>query len=126
MDEYTVEFRIYGKDLNPSTISNSLELEPTLITEGSDRRGENRRWTERMWAYNGFPESYGIKIWGSLEEGLGFMLEKLLPLKSKLEIYKKDFTLILWCGTSNLNRIVALLCRRRHCKCWVCLVLNYS
>ena len=105
MNEYTVEFRIHGKDLNPSVITNALNLEPTLVRKRGDRRGENTCWEEGMWAYNGFPKSYGSKVWGSLEEGLTFTLEKLLPIRSKLENYKKNFKVILWCGhfQSDLN-----------------------
>jgi hypothetical protein len=105
MNEYTVELRIYGKDLNPSDITKALNMEPTLVRKRGDIRGKNTSWEEGMWAYNGFPESAGTKNWGSLEEGLTFTLEKLEPIRSKLETYKKNFKVILWCGhfQSDLN-----------------------
>lgn len=98
MNEYTVELRIYGKDLNPSVITNDLHLEPTLVRKRGDKRDKNTCWEEGMWAYNGFPESDGSKVWVSLEEGLAFTLEKLQPIRSKLENYKRTFKVMLWCG----------------------------
>jgi hypothetical protein len=98
MNEYTVELRIHGADLDPAAITNALNLEPTLVRNQGDRRGKNTHWEEGMWAYNGFPESHGSKVWESLEEGFTFTLEKLLPIRSKLEDYKKTFKVILWCG----------------------------
>jgi len=105
MNEYTVEFRIHGKNLNPSAITDDLNLEPTLVRKRGDSRGKNTSWEDGMWAYNGFPDSHGSKMWESLEEGLTFILEKLLPIRGKLENYKKAFKLILWCGhlQSELN-----------------------
>ena len=105
MNEYTVELRIYGKDLNPSAITNALTLEPSLAIKRGDKKGKNTCWEGGMWAYNGFPESSGTKNWESLEEGLTFMLEKLLPIRNKLENYKNEFKVILWCGhfQSDLN-----------------------
>lgn len=110
MSEYTVEFRIYGKDLNPSAITNALNLEPGLVRKRGDKKGKDTYWEEGMWAYNGFPEFAGSKNWESLEEGLTFTLEKLLPIKSKLEDYRKNFKLLLWCGhfQSELNSTFTL------------------
>ena len=105
MNEYTVELRIYGKDLNPSAITNALTLEPSLAIKRGDKKGKNTCWETGMWAYNGLPEFSGTKNWESLEEGLTFMLEKLLPIRNKLENYKNEFKVILWCGhfQSDLN-----------------------
>ena len=47
---------------------------------------------------------HGSKMWGTLEEGLNFMLEKLLPIRSKLEKYKNGFKVILWCGCFQSER----------------------
>ncbi len=105
MNEYTVEFRIYGKDFDPSAVTAALNLEPTLTRKSGDRKGKTTCWEEGMWAYNGYSESHGSKVWASLEEGLNFVLEKLLPVKSEIENYKNRFKVILWCGhfQSELN-----------------------
>ena len=57
-----------------------------------------KRWDEGMWAYDGFSPSNGSKKWSSLEEGLTFILEKVAPVRDKLNDYKKTFSLVFWCG----------------------------
>ena len=96
--EYTVEFRIHGVDLDVSAVTDNLGLEPSLIKRLVERRSETEQWVEAMWAFNGFPEAAGIKNWTSLEEGLNFVLEKLWPVKNKIDIYHDKCKLILWCG----------------------------
>jgi hypothetical protein len=98
MHEYTIEFRISGNDLNVSSVTDSLELEPSVVRSVGERRGETSEWEEALWSYNGFPASAGSKPWKSLEEGLTFVLEKLWPLRQKIDAYKGKFKLILWCG----------------------------
>src|SRR6267142_4426133 len=98
MQEFTVEFRVYGSDLDPSTVTATLGLQPSLKREVGDRRDETTTWKEGMWSYNGFPETAGAITWPSLEEGLGVVLEKLLPKKDALQIYKDKYEMVLWCG----------------------------
>lgn len=98
MHEYTVEFRIHGTDLDVSSVTDTLGLEPSLTRRIGERRDKTTQWEEAMWSYNGFPESAGGTPWSSLEEGLSFVLEKLCPLKDKIDSYKPRFRLILWCG----------------------------
>jgi hypothetical protein len=98
MHEYTVEFRILGKDLVPSFITADLGLEPTLVRNAGEPRDSNTRWDEALWAYDGHPTLSGDNAWDSLEDGLRFVLEKLLPFKDKIDSYKSQFRLILWCG----------------------------
>jgi hypothetical protein len=98
MNEYTVELRIFGKELDPSTITAALELEPTLVRTAGEMKSPTTAWEDGMWAYNGFSQLEGSKVWPSLEEGLTFILMKLSPVREKLEHYKKTFTVMLWCG----------------------------
>jgi hypothetical protein len=98
MKEYTVEFRIHGRDLDPSQVTSLLGLEPSLVRLAGDPRSSNANWVDAMWSYNGFPESAGSVTWPSLEEGLNFVLEKLWPLKEAVQTYKTDCKPILWCG----------------------------
>ena len=98
MHEYTVELRIYGRDLNITSVTEQSGLEPSLVRKVGDRRSETLQWDEAMWAYNGFPQSAEGVTWPSLEEGLSFLLARLQPLKDILETYKSEQKIILWCG----------------------------
>jgi len=98
MHQYTVEFRIHGIDLDVSSVTVDLGLEPSLIRRAGEHRSKTEQWAEAMWAYNGFPEVAGSKHWTSLEEGLSFVLEKLWPVRNKLDTYRGKRKLILWCG----------------------------
>lgn len=98
MQEYTVEFRIHGRSLDIPSITEILGLEPSLTREVGDRRDQNTRWEEAMWAYDGFPQDYGGKYWNTLEEGLTFVLDKLCPIKSKIDALKSNYKVVFWCG----------------------------
>ncbi len=98
MHEYTVEFRIHGGDLVPSEITQALGLEPSQVRNAGDRRDFKTRWEEALWAYDGYSPPLGNKTWNTLEDGLRFVLEKLWPLKDKVDGYKFEFKVMLWCG----------------------------
>src|SRR5882724_1496128 len=98
MQEFTVEFRIHGSDLDPSEITETLGLQPSLKREVGERRDESTIWEEALWSYGGYSESSGAITWPSLEQGLQFVLEKLLPIKDALENYRQKYEMILWCG----------------------------
>lgn len=98
MHEYTVEFRIHGTDLDVSSVTEKLGLEPCLTRQVGEIRGGTTRWEDAMWSYNGFPESSDSKSWSTLEEGLSFVLEKLWPVRRIINGYKNKHELILWCG----------------------------
>jgi Domain of unknown function (DUF4279) len=98
MDEFTVEFRIHGRDLDVSSVTEALGLEPSLVRHVGERRNGTTKWEEAMWSYNGFAESAGGVTWPSLEDGLRFVLEKLWPIKEVVEGYKRKYAVILWCG----------------------------
>lgn len=105
MHTYTVEFRIYGRTLNTSDVTEALGLEPSLLRKLGDRKSQTTQWEEAMWGYNGYPQDQGSKQWNTLEEGLTFILEKLWPIKDKLDGFKLNCQLVLWCGyfQSGLN-----------------------
>jgi hypothetical protein len=98
MSEYTVEFRVYGENLEPPAVTNLLNLQPSIVRRRGDRRSDTTDWKEGMWAFNGYPEGHAGKIWTSLEEGLIFVLGHLSPVKSEVESLKNDFQVVLWCG----------------------------
>src|SRR5882762_6295759 len=110
MDEYTVEFRIQSADLEPSNVTATLGLQPSLVHRLGERKSEASNWEEAMWAYNGFSEAAGAVPWSSIDEGLNFLLEKLWPIRDVLEIYRRSSSLILWCGHfhSNPNTVTKL------------------
>lgn len=54
-------------------------------------------WEQSLWAYNGFPPQ-DPGSWASLEEGLAFLLDRLEPLKTQIDEYKRDYDLVFWCG----------------------------
>ena len=95
--DYTVEFRIFSKTLDPTLITKELGLRPCQTwTEGAERiRG---RVDPGMWAYNGTEEEKNVS-WSSLEEGLTFVLSKLWSCRETLGRYKTTGArLIWWCG----------------------------
>ncbi|MCA1577961.1 MAG: DUF4279 domain-containing protein [Acidobacteria bacterium] len=62
-----------------------------------ERRGAGKVWDEALWGYNGFSADTP-KSWASLEDGLTFLLDRLEPLRSEIDKYKRDYDLIFWCG----------------------------
>jgi hypothetical protein len=97
MHEYTVELRISGSDLVPAIITEELKLEPSLIREVGERRGEGKVWDQALWSYNGFPANTPGS-WPSLENGLAFLLDRLAPVRSQIDNYKKNHEVVFWCG----------------------------
>src|SRR6516164_4764467 len=74
---FTVEFRIYGKALDPGAVTELLALEPCQVVLPGTRRG-SRIVEEEMWAFNGSEDGEaGSPEWSTLEEGLKSVLEKL-------------------------------------------------
>ena len=97
MHEYMVEFRISGAELVPATITQALGLEPSLVRQVGERRGEGKVWDKALWGYNGFPGDTP-KSWASLEDGLRFVLDRLEPLRSEIDKYKQEYDAVWWCG----------------------------
>ena len=97
MHEYTVELRISGAELVPATITQALGLEPSLVRQVGERRGEGKVWDQALWGYNGFSTDTP-KSWASLEDGLVFLLDRLEPLHSQIDKYKQNHDVVFWCG----------------------------
>ena len=90
--EYSVELRIYGKDLNTSEITAELGLHPSLLID----KALSPKKDESLWAYTGTEEV--VSYYESLDDGLQGLLGKVWPIKDKLEKYKLHFKVLLWCG----------------------------
>src|SRR5689334_21555393 len=72
---FTVEFRIYGKTLDPGALTELLALKPCQVVLAGARRG-SRMVEEAMWAFNGSEDGEaGSPEWAALEEGLKSVLE---------------------------------------------------
>jgi hypothetical protein len=91
--EYTVEFRIFGKTLDPAEITQELGLQPCQVRiEGSAGVGGR---LQGMWAYNGGEANIR---WDSLEDGLTFVLDKLWPHRKAIAKYNENGQRVWWCG----------------------------
>lgn len=97
MHEYTVELRITGAELVPATITQALGIEPSLVRQVGERRSEEKAWHQAVWTYNGFSADTP-KSWASLEDGLTFLLDRLEPLRSQINEYKRKYDAVWWCG----------------------------
>ena len=70
MSRFTVEFRIYGRALDPGAMTELLALKPCQVVLPGTRRG-SRIVEEAMWAFNGSEDGVADSPeWGTLEEGL--------------------------------------------------------
>lgn len=99
MHTYSVQFRISGKSLDPSEITRQLGLEPNQIRIAGERRSDSTVWRESLWSYDGGTDPLApAKEWASLEEGLLYVLGKLLPKKDLIQAYARSFEAIWWCG----------------------------
>ncbi|MES2403582.1 MAG: DUF4279 domain-containing protein [Pseudomonadota bacterium] len=99
MHTYSVQLRISGKSLDPREVTRKLGLEPNQVGIAGERRSANRVWKESLWSYDGGTVSAGTtREWTSLEEGLRYVLERLLPKKELIQEYAKSHETIWWCG----------------------------
>ena len=98
MTRFTVEFRIYGKALDPDAVTELLALQPCQVVLPGSRRG-SRIVEEAMWAFNGSEAGEtGALDWTTLEEGLKSVLEKLWSRRELISQYNGASRKIWWCG----------------------------
>ena len=99
MHTYSVQFRISGRDLNPDEVTHRLGLEPNHVRIAGERRSANQVWHESLWSYDGGTTSTeAAKEWASLEDGLRYVLERLLPKKELIREYATSHEVVWWCG----------------------------
>jgi hypothetical protein len=95
---FTVEFRIYGKALDPDAVTELLALKPCQVVLPGVRRG-SRIVEEAMWAFNGSEDGeVGSPEWNTLEEGLKSVLEQLWSRRELIAQYNGASRKIWWCG----------------------------
>lgn len=96
--KFTVEFRIYGKALDPGAVTELLALEPCQVVLPATRRG-SRIVEEAMWAFNGSEDGEASSPeWSTLEEGLKSVLEKLWSRRDLIAQYNGASRKVWWCG----------------------------
>lgn len=89
-----MEFRIDGLQLLPTEVTQKLGLEPSQIRLHVPSDGA-RKERKALWAFDGSPPD---KEWPDLEEGLIFLLDKLLPLGPIIKNSFGEFNCYFWCG----------------------------
>jgi hypothetical protein len=90
---YTVEIRVYGPTLDPAQVTRETGLKPSRTQLAGSPRGTGK-YEESMWAFNGGEETE----WGSLEEGLAFVLDRLSGCEELFARYKSEYDVVWWCG----------------------------
>jgi Domain of unknown function (DUF4279) len=99
MHTYSVQLRISGKNLDPEDVTHRLGLEPNQVRIAGERRSVNQVWHESLWSYDGGAASAeAAREWTSLEEGLRYVLEKLLSKNELIQEYAKSHEVVWWCG----------------------------
>ena len=94
--QYTVELRVWGRDLDPERVTTDTGLRPCQTRARGDRWG-SRTYDESMWAFNG-EGAAPTRDWDSLEDGLTFVLDKLGDSHAVFARLASQFTVIWWCG----------------------------
>ncbi len=94
---YTVELRFSGDVLEPSEITQRLNLQPSnsLSDLGQSLGGKKRR---PFWAYNGYGEDGFQAEWLSLDQGLAFLLRRLSSSRTTIIELSRRFDGLWWCG----------------------------
>lgn len=94
---YTVELRFYGDQLDPSEISDQLNLQPSGSLSQSQIQSATRK-RRPYWAYNGHEEVGFQSEWICLEDGLEFLLKSLNSRKVEIIALARQFDAVWWCG----------------------------
>ena len=94
---YTVELRFSDDQLEPSKISDRLNLHPSKAL-GPVQNQLRRRKLRPYWAYNGQGEIGFQSEWTCLEDGFQFLLNCLSSRKSEVIALARQFDGLWWCG----------------------------
>jgi hypothetical protein len=97
--EYTVGLTISGDEVDEAEISKLLGMKSSV----SFKKGEvlaprsKRRRSTSTWSFD-FDPPVGKPVWPSLEDGLRFMIERLVPKKDVLLELGKRYSMDAYCG----------------------------
>jgi hypothetical protein len=97
MHTYTVELRVTGKDLDLSSVTTALKLQPTNSRVKGEKLGRSRLVGQSMWGFDVRP-TRGRKDWESLETALHAALGRFRPRKLALKKLSRRYGVCLWCG----------------------------
>lgn len=98
MHEYRVSLVIMGKEMDTDAITSNLKLIPSQVFPVQPESEHPRRRSRASWTYDGTKPGEDAIYWGSVEEGLGFLLPPLLAVKEKLMEYSQCHEVTLWCS----------------------------
>jgi hypothetical protein len=94
---YTVELRFFGDTVEPSHITDRLNIQPTRSHSSADNASGGKQ-NRMFWAYNGEGEKGFQSEWFSLEQGLEFLLQRLSHLRVTVAELSQQFECRWWCG----------------------------
>ena len=94
---YTVELRFSGSGLVCDEISARLGLSPAITWVGPAASAPGGRG-KPIWAYNGQGEPGFQSEWKSLDDGLTFLVGRLLPLRMTVFDIARVHSGVWWCG----------------------------
>ena len=86
---------MYGRDLDPSFVSDETGLVANVVRQAGDRLG-SKTFNEGMWSFNG--REAGDEQWNSLQEGLVFVLDAISHVDHLFKKYRERWMVIWWCG----------------------------
>lgn len=92
---YSVEFRLYGDDLDPAEVSSIIGLSATTRSTG-EPIGKRARMP--FWGYNASDDPQYQEEWQSLEDGLALVAHRLKPYRAIIAELCGRFDGIWWCG----------------------------
>lgn len=94
---YTVQLRFSGDQLEPSEVSDRLNLLPSNAFSQLKNESASRK-RRPYWAYNGQGE-VGFQLeWACLEDGLKFLFKILDSRKEEIVALSRQFDGLWWCG----------------------------
>lgn len=76
-------FRIMGRSVNPDAVTAMLELSPSRFHRRGDQRNSNSYWSDGLWSLS----SKGQVISTDLAKHIGWLLDRLEPMQTKIEEY---------------------------------------
>jgi hypothetical protein len=92
---YSVEFRLYGDDLDPAEVSSIIGLQATTSSRGEPIGSRPRL---PFWGFNGSDDPQFQEEWQSLEDGLALVSRRLKPHRSVIAGLLDRFDGLWWCG----------------------------
>jgi Domain of unknown function (DUF4279) len=97
MHTYSVEFKVTGEFFEAQVISQTLGIQATSFYKKGEPKSPKRVWEQSVWTLAAQPGPNQLE-WKSIEEGLAALLDRLLPLKAKIDKLKETYRVLICCG----------------------------